>query len=160
MKALRGIAAQRNGRVEQQVEPVKHLLNARTALRPNRAVICTARQHALHRVDDIGEVRARRRSFKMEWFVGKEMSSAHFRQYIALTHIGASSCRQPLGEPAGGLDAIEVHVGTRTDQVAETVVPMPNRSISSKLRDPSGKSEMIGGVGSHPSDFHHEQLFG
>jgi hypothetical protein len=53
--------------------------------------------------------------------VRKEVASANFRRDIALTHVGALCRRQPLGKAARWLDAIEVHIGTRTDQVAQTV---------------------------------------
>lgn len=58
----------------------------------------------------------------MDGLVGKEVPPANFWLDVALTHIGAFCRRQPLGELARRLDPIKVHIGTRADQIAETVV--------------------------------------
>ena len=48
LRALRGVAADRQRRVEQQVEPVDRLLDARAALRPDGAEVAAGIEDALH----------------------------------------------------------------------------------------------------------------
>ena len=75
----------------------------------------------------------------MDGLVGKEVAPTHFWWDVALAHIGALCRRQPLGETARWLDPIEVHVGARADQIAETVVIDPQPVDLVEAADPSGR---------------------
>ena len=120
VRPLRRVAGDRQRGVEQQIEPVDRLLDARRALRPHRADIVAVVEHALHRIDDARERRTRRHRADVIRLVREEVVAARFRRDIALADILALGGRQTLGVTGRRHDAIEVDVRARRDQVAET----------------------------------------
>ena len=101
--ALRGVAADRQRAVDEEVQPIEGLLDARAALGPDGAGVLAVRKDLLHGVGDLGERAARRIGGEVIRPVGEEVATHHFGR-IALLVAG------------GGRDAKEVDLGARSDQ--------------------------------------------
>jgi hypothetical protein len=108
LRTLGGVAADRQARIDQQVEPVGGLLDLRAALRPDRAQVFSARENGLDVVGDLGQNRTRRRRGEMRRLVRKEVLAADLGGDIAVADIGAASRRQALGVAAWRRNAVEV----------------------------------------------------
>ena len=74
LRTLRRVAADRQGRVDQQVEPVGALFDLRAALGPDHAIVVAARHQRLHVVGRLRERRPRRRDAEVIGLVAEEMS--------------------------------------------------------------------------------------
>jgi hypothetical protein len=116
---LRGIAANRHGRIHQQVEPVSRLLNLWASLREDRAVIFPAGENASRRVGEPRQCRARRRLADVERLVGEKVLAADFRRNIAFTPVGPARGRKALGVTAGRQHAVKVDVCERRNKIAD-----------------------------------------
>src|SRR3954453_17794285 len=105
MRTLGRVAAQRQRRIEQQVEPVERLFNARTALRPDRARIGPAGERGLHDVDDPREAKPGRMLAEVRGTVREEILAERLGRNVALADISALAGRQPLLVPGRRQDA-------------------------------------------------------
>src|SRR5262245_63883743 len=85
---LRGIAADRQRGVDEELEPVDGLLDARAALRPDCPSILSAREHPLHHAGDARERRARGPWAEMIGTIRKEVATARLGSNITLAHVG------------------------------------------------------------------------
>src|SRR6476659_7854011 len=134
MRTLRRVAADRDRGVHQQIEPVGALLHLWTALGEDGAIILAAGESTPRRIGETGQRRSRRRFTEMKRLVGVKILAADFRRDIAVADIGATCRCKSLGVAAGRQHAIakdEIRLPT-------PAAPTARRSISSKLREPSG----------------------
>ena len=98
VRTLGRVPAQRQRRVQQQVQPVERLFDARTALRPDRAGIVAARQRGLHDVDDPRQAKTRRMLAEMRGTVWEEILAERLglecrpRRYRCAGRPAAPSC--------------------------------------------------------------------
>src|SRR5262249_35907672 len=93
---LRGVAADRQRGVDEKLKPVDGLLDARTALCPDRSGVPAAREHPLDRVGDARERRPRRRGPEVIGAIGKEVPPARLRSDIALADVGPIPRSEPF----------------------------------------------------------------
>ena len=121
LRTLRGVAADGQRRIDQQVEPVGGLLHLRAALRPDRAQIVSARQNALHVVGDFRQHRPRRRCCNVIRLVREKMLAADFRSDVARPDVGAAGLRQSLGVAARRRNPEEIDRCLRRDRAARPV---------------------------------------
>ena len=119
LRPLRGVAANRNGGVDEKVEPVSHLFDLRTALRIDGAVILSAVENPPRGVGQACQRRSRRRFAEVIGLVGEEIFVSGLGWNIAVTDIGALRRRQALGVAGGRQHTIKVDVSERGDQVAD-----------------------------------------
>ena len=119
VRTLRGVAADRHGRIHQQVEPIGRLLDLRASLGKDRAVVFSAGENPACGVGEPRQRRARRRLAEVEGLVGEKILAADFRRDVAFADIGAARSRQAFGVSAGRQHAVEIHVGERGDQIAD-----------------------------------------
>ena len=122
VRALGRIAAERQGRVEQQVQPVQRLFDPGAALRPDRAGVLAARERGLHCVGDPRETRPRRMLAEVWRTVGEEIAAERFGRDVACADVRAVRGRQTLGVSGRGQHAIEVDLGVGRHQIADAVL--------------------------------------
>src|SRR3954468_23274704 len=122
MRTLGRVAAQRQRRIEQQVEPVERLLDARTALRPDRAGIGAAGERGLHDVDDPRQAKPGRMLAEMWGTVREEILAERLGRNVALADIGALAGPQPLLVAGRRQDAEEVDLGIGGHEIAGAVL--------------------------------------
>ena len=119
VRTLGGVAADRHGRIHQQVEPVRGLLDLRASLGEDRAIVFPAGENAPRGVGELRQCRAWRRFADVERLVGEKVLAADFRRNIAFADVGAARSRKALGVTAGRQHAVEIDVGKRGDQIAD-----------------------------------------
>src|SRR3954453_22185913 len=122
MRTLGRVAAQRQRRIEQQVEPVERLLEARTALRTDRTGIGAGGERGLHYVDDPRQAKPGRMLAEMWGTVREEILAERLGRNVALADIGALAGRQPLLVPGRRQDAEEVDLGIGRHEIAGAVL--------------------------------------
>src|SRR5438093_5763488 len=128
VRALRGVAADRQRGVDQEIEPVDRLLDARTALCPDRPGVIPRGEHALHGIGDTRERRPRRRRPEVIGPVRKEVAPAHLGGDVALADVGPELRREPLRVAGRRYHTVAVDLRAPGDQVADPLLPDPEPS--------------------------------
>ena len=108
-------------RIDQQIEPVRGLLDLRTALGPDHAVILAAGHQRLHVVRHLGEHRPLRGERQVVGLVGIEIDAAHLRGDIALALVGAQMRGQSFGVTARRRTAVEIDGGKLRDRARHAI---------------------------------------
>ena len=94
LRTLRRVAADRQGRIDEKVEPVRALFDLRAALGPDHAIVVAARHQRLHIVGRLRQCRPRRRNGEVIGLVAEEMRAADFRRDVPLALVAAQMRRQ------------------------------------------------------------------
>jgi hypothetical protein len=121
VRPLRGVAANRHRRVDQQIEPVDRLFDPRAALGPDGAVVFAACQDLLYRIGRSRQSASRRRGGEVRRLVREEIGAAALGQDVAGAGIGAAVFRQSLCVTGRRQDPVEIDLGLGGDQVAGAV---------------------------------------
>ena len=106
VRPLGSVAADRQRRVDEQIEPVHRLFDSRAALRPDGTGVAAAGEDALHGIGDRRQRRARRRGGEVLGAVGEKVLARHFR-------------RLALRIAPGRRHPIEVELGARRDHARQ-----------------------------------------
>src|SRR6058998_690593 len=119
VRPLGSVAADRQRRVDEQIEPVHRFFDPRAALRPDGTGVAAACEDALHGIGDRRQRRARRRGGEVLGAVGEKVLARHFRR-LALriapgrrhpvevdVGAGRDDARQPLSIDAQPIDLLE-----------------------------------------------------
>src|SRR5262249_7548206 len=114
---LRGIADDRHGGVDQQVEPVDRLFDVRAPLQPDGPPVLPPRQGMLYRIGHPSYSRARRLVKEPQGPVGKEVHTKGLRWDVATPYICPLGDRQSLRVAPGRGSPIERKVGPGGEQI-------------------------------------------
>ena len=138
------IAGDGQFRVDEQIEPVAALLDIGAPLGPDGAIIGAAVHDRLHPVGQPRQRGAGRGRAQMIGLVGEEVLAGSFRRNVALALILALVGGQALHEAGGRQDAVEIHIGQRTDHAREAIGANAQPVDLFKTAGPIGEEALTG----------------
>src|SRR4051812_26945799 len=121
LRPLRGIAADRDRRVDQEIEPIGNLFDLRTALGIDGALVFLAVEYPSRRIGETRERRSRRGFAEKVRPVGEEILAAGFRRNVSIANVSAARCGQALGVAGGRKNPVEIYIRKRRNQVSDAL---------------------------------------